>query len=73
MAGERKKEKALLAIHPSFSSRFKVEDARSDVRILALADFTFAVEIPDRLREDLEHIGPFSSQDIIDMVHGSDV
>ena len=67
------KEHALLAIYPAFPSGLKVKDARSDVRILALADFAFAVEIPNRLRQDPKHIGPFSSQGIVDMVRRGDV
>lgn len=63
----------LLAIYSPFPSRFKVEDARSDIRILALADFPFAIEIPYGLRQGLQHVRPFSSQDVIDVVHGSDV
>ena len=63
----------LLAVYSPFPTWFKVKNARSDVRILALADFAFAVEIPYRLRQGLDHIRPFSSQDIIDMVHRSDV
>ena len=41
---------AILAENPPISSRFEVKDARSDIRILALADFAFAIEIPYRLR-----------------------
>ena len=66
-------EMTSLAVYPAFAAGFKVEDARSDIRVLALADFTFAVEIPYRFRQGLEYIGPLSSQDIVDMVHGSDV
>lgn len=66
-------EMASLAVYPTFSPGFKVEDARSDIRVLALADFTFPVEVPCWFGQGFEHIGPFSSQDIIDMVHGSDV
>ena len=64
---------ASLAVYPTFPSRFKVEDARSDVRVLALANFAFAVEIPYWFSQGLEYIGPLSFQDIVDMVHGSDV
>ena len=63
----------LLAVYPLFPTWFKVKNARSDVRILALADFAFTVKIPYRLRQGLDHIRPFSSQDIIDMVDRSDV
>ena len=68
-----RKEYILLAVYPLFPSRFKVEDTCSDVRILALADFTFAVKIPNRLRQGLDDIRPFSFQRIVDMVHGGDV
>lgn len=50
IAGKPKKgENALLAVYSPSSSRFTIEDAGSDVRILALADFAFTVEIPYRL------------------------
>ena len=64
---------ASLAVYPAFPSRFKVEDACSDVRVLALADFALAVEIPYWFSQGLEYIRPLSFQDIVDMVHGSDV
>ena len=73
IAMDRREVNALLAVHSPISSRFKVDDALSDVRILALADFAFAVEIPCRLRQSPEHFRPFLSQDIVDMMHGSDV
>ena len=62
-----------LAVYPPLTSWFKVKNARSNIRILALADFAFAVEIPYRLRQGLDHIRPFSSQPIVDMVHRSDI
>lgn len=67
------REYELLAAHAPFSPRFEVEDTRSGVRILALADFAFAVKIPYRLRQGLDYVRCFSFQDIIDMVHGSDI
>lgn len=68
-----RKEYILLAVYPPFLSWFKVEDTCSDVGILALADFTFAVKVPYRLRQGLDDIRPFSFQSIVDMVHGGDV
>lgn len=70
---ERIYEVAPLAKYPRFSSGFKVKDAGTDVGVLVLADFAFPVEIPYWFRQGLEYIGPFSSQGIIDMVHGSNV
>ena len=64
---------ALLAIHSPISSGFKVEHATTDIRILALTDFAFAVEIPNWFRQDFEHIRSLSPQDVINMMHGSDV
>ena len=73
ISGRLGKEDDLLAVYSPFSSWFKVEDARSDVRILAFADFAFTVEIPYRLRQGFEHIRAFFSQDVVDVVHRRNV
>ena len=64
---------ASLAIYPSFATGFQVKDATTDIRVLALADFAFAVEVPYRFRQGLEYIWSFSSQDIVNVVYGGDV
>ena len=64
---------ALLAVYSALSTRFKIEDASSDVWILALADLAFAVEIPDRLRQGFEHIRSLFFQNIVDVMHRCDI
>ena len=74
MIGDTKREQcALLAVHSALSTRFKIEDAPSDVWILALADLAFAVEIPDRLRQGFEHIRSLFFQKIVDVMHRCDI
>ena len=68
-----KKQCGLLAVYSAISTRFKIEDAGSNIGILALTDLALAVKIPCRLRQGFKHIRPLFSQDIVDMVHRSDV
>lgn len=53
--------------------RLEVEDARADVRFLALADLAFAVEVPDRRGEQLGDRGVFLLQDVPDLVDAGHV
>ena len=73
IGGTTREQCALLAVYSALSTRFKIEDASPDVRILALADLAFAVEIPNRLRQGFEHIRSFFFQNIVDVVHGCDI
>ena len=73
ISGKRRKQCALLAVYSALSTGFKIEDARSDVWILAHADLAFTVEIPNRLRQGFEHIGSLFFQNIVDVVHRCDI
>ena len=73
IGGTTREQCASLAVHSALSTRFKIEDARSDIWILALADLAFAVVIPYRLRQGFEHIRSFFFQNIVDVVHGCDI
>ena len=73
IGGTTREPCASLAKHSALSTGFKIEDARSDVWILALADLAFAVEIPNRLRQGFEHIGSLFFQNIVDVVHRCDI
>lgn len=63
----------VLAVYASIGSGLEVEDAGSDVGILAFADFAFAVEVPDWFGQELEDVGSFGAEGVVDMVHGDDV
>ena len=71
--GTTREQCALLAVYSALSTRFKIEDARSNVRILALAALAVAIDLPNRLRQGFEQIRSFFFQNIVDVVHRCDV
>ena len=73
IGGKSRDQGASLAVYSALSTRFKIEDARSDVWILALADLAFAVDVPNRLRQGFEHIRPLFFENIVNVVHRCDV
>ena len=63
----------VLAVDAPIGSGFEIEDAGSDVRILAFADFAFTVEIPNGFGQELKDIGALGAEGVVDMVHRNDV
>jgi len=60
-------------VDPSVPTIFQVEHRGSDIRFFALADFAFAVEVPDWLRQCFGYIWALFLECVPDMVGRDDV
>lgn len=63
----------ILGINPRVLPTLQINHARLDILLLSCARLALPVEVPDRLRESLEHIRALLRQDVVNIVRGAQV
>lgn len=61
------------AIDAPVPAGFEIEHGGADVGVLAPGYLALAVEVPDRLGEESEDVGPGEAEGVVDVVDGGDV
>ena len=62
-----------LGVDTSVLTELLIEDAGSDVLLLALTCLPFPIKIPDRFNQGLQDIGAFFGEGVINVVGGYDI
>jgi hypothetical protein len=62
-----------LGINPRTAGVLQKQHTRPDILLLPTTDLALAIEIPDRLGEQVQHVRTLRGEDVVDVVRRDDV